>query len=230
MGTNPIEHGYNQAAQSAAIETSAFTKEPNPAFQEAPGDGINPDLTQNNREEMEAMANTDSHEQTKRNTPKRNDPFTLVDGDHTGNIIKRARKFFHGAGNSIMWSMTGLGALLFLGLGWRKIGGAIALSGLGTGYLLKNKIANAGLGKDPHKELVKQINDSDFPKEYKLAMLEMVKDAYKSQNQNTMNHENVKAHVNNTLLKVRDLMTSLAQAPGAPNNQNTNTEAVPAGA
>ena len=59
-------------------------------------------------------------------------------------------------------------------------------------------------------------------------MLEMVKDAYKSQNQNAINPENVKAHVNNTLLKVRDMMSSLAQAPGAPNNQNANPEAVPA--
>ena len=211
----------NQVAKNLATDKSNFTKasEVNSSFQElpiSPETGVKPELAEKNREVMEEMSNYDTPEQEKalenKKTNKQKDKYQLQENDPLGNMVKRFRNTFHQAGNSIMWSTAGVGGLLYLGLGW-EIGAAIAAVGLGVGYLLKNKIANAGLDKNPHKEIIKQIKDSEFPKEYKFAMLKMVEDAYQKQNQGDFKAGNVKALLDNTFNKARDYVSNLSQAP-----------------
>lgn len=213
MGISPL----NSAATLTGNETGVANNDS--LTEENPSSKISKEDRRNHMASMAEEVNK-TPAQADANKTKGIDPFALKEGDHLANMVKRGRKFFHGAGNSIMAVTGGIGALLFLGLGWRTLGIGIGGVGVLLGYLLKNKIANAGLGKEPQKELVQLINKSDFPKEYKLAMLEMVKDAYKSQNLNAINPENIKAHVDKTLQKVRDMMSSLAQAPGPQNNQD----------
>lgn len=72
-------------------------------------------------------------------------------------MVDKGRAAVDKAGNTLMMGAAGLGAFLYLVLGWRTLAVVLGGGGMGLGYLLKSKVAKIGEKGDLDTEVVKHI-------------------------------------------------------------------------
>lgn len=103
------------------------------------------------------------------------------------NMIGKGRTAVDKFGTTLMWGAGGLAGLLYLGLGWKKVAMFVGALGVGTGYLLKTKLAKVGEPPDHNQRIVNEVKAMKLPKELEKEIFEFLNqrltaDAYKNSN------------------------------------------------
>ena len=112
-----------------------------------------------NRSVGEGLGANQAASSNNNSNPENNNASSSIPGFNAfQNMVGRGRAAVDKAGNTLMWGAGGIAGLLYLGLGWRKLALVIGGLGIGSGYLLKSKVATLGQQADLDKVLIKTIN------------------------------------------------------------------------
>ena len=121
-----------------------------------------------------SQTNTANTKNEFNNTSSEYSPSGIPGFDAFQNMVGRGRAAVDKAGTSLMWGSAAVSGLLYLGLGWRKLAVGIGALGIGSGYLLKSKVATIGQQADLDKVLIKTIKAMKISSEDQKKILEFM--------------------------------------------------------